>query len=54
VHGIDYVETFAPIKNMDSIHLALSIVVTKGWEVHQMDVKNAFLNDDLYEEMYME
>jgi hypothetical protein len=39
---------------MDSIHLELSIATTKGWEVHQMDVKNAFLHDDLSEEIYME
>ena len=54
VHGIDYDETFAPVENMDSIHLPLSIVVAKGWEVHQMDVKNAFLHGDLSEDIYME
>jgi hypothetical protein len=54
VHGIDYDETFSPVVNMDSIHLALAIVTTKGWEVHQMNVKNAFLHNDLSEEIYME
>jgi hypothetical protein len=39
---------------MDFIHLALAITVAKGWEVHQMDVKNAFLHGDLSEEIYME
>jgi hypothetical protein len=39
---------------MDSIRLALSIATTKGWEVHQMDVKNAFLHGDISEEIYME
>jgi hypothetical protein len=39
---------------MDSIRLTLAIVATKGWEVHQMDVKNAFLHGDLSEEIYME
>jgi len=39
---------------MDSIHFPLSIAVAKGWEVHHMDVKNAFLHDDLSEEIYME
>jgi hypothetical protein len=34
--------------------LTLAIVVAKGWEVHQMDMKNAFLHGDLYEEIYME
>jgi hypothetical protein len=54
VHGIDYDETFAPVANMDSIRLALSIAATKGWEVHHMDVKNAFLHSDLSEDIYME
>jgi hypothetical protein len=49
VHGIDYDETFAPVAKMDSIRLALAIATTKGWEVHQMDVKNAFLLGDLSE-----
>jgi hypothetical protein len=54
VHGIDYDETFALVVKMDSIRLALSIVATKGWEVHQMDVKNAFLHGGLSKEIYME
>jgi hypothetical protein len=43
VYGIDYDDTFAPVVNMDSILLALSIKAANGREVHQMDVKNAFL-----------
>eukprot|EP00253_Pinus_taeda_P011265 PITA_11265 len=39
---------------MDSICLTLAIAVAQGWEVHQMDVKNAFLHGDLSEEIYME
>jgi hypothetical protein len=54
IHGIDYDETFAPVENMDSIHLVLAIATTKGWEVHQMDVKNDFLHGDISEEIYME
>eukprot|EP00253_Pinus_taeda_P024645 PITA_24645 len=54
VHGIDYDETFAPVAKMDSIRLTLAIASTQGWEVHQMDVKNAFLHRDLLEEIYME
>jgi hypothetical protein len=33
-HGIDYDETFTLVANMDSIRLALAIVVAKGWEFH--------------------
>eukprot|EP00253_Pinus_taeda_P030191 PITA_30191 len=39
---------------MDSIRLTLAIAATQGWEVHQMDVKNAFFHGDLLEEIYME
>eukprot|EP00253_Pinus_taeda_P005472 PITA_05472 len=39
---------------MDSICLTLSITAAHGWEVHQMDVKNSFLHEDLPEEIYME
>jgi hypothetical protein len=39
---------------MDSIQLALAIATSKGWEFHQMDMKNAFLHSDLSEEIYME
>jgi hypothetical protein len=39
---------------MDSIFLVLAIAATKVWEVHQMDVKNDFLHDDISEDIYME
>jgi hypothetical protein len=39
---------------MDSIQLELAILESKGWEFHQMDMKNAFLHGDLSEEIYME
>jgi hypothetical protein len=54
VHGIDYDETFTPVAKMDSICLSLAIAGDKGWEVHQMDAKNAFIHGDLSEEIYME
>ena len=54
VPGIVYTETFAPVSKMNSIHLTLAITAAQGWVVHQMDVKSAFLNGDLHEEIYME
>ena len=54
VEGIDYTETFAPVAKMNSIRLVLSLAASYKWEVHQMDVKSAFLHGDLHEEIYME
>eukprot|EP00253_Pinus_taeda_P003684 PITA_03684 len=51
--GIDYEETFAPTAKWNTIHLTLALAAQKGWKVHQMDVKSAFLNRDLQEDVYM-
>jgi hypothetical protein len=39
---------------MNSIRLGLALATSHKWEVHQMDVKSAFLHGDLQEDMYME
>jgi hypothetical protein len=54
IHRIDYDETFSPISKMESIRLVLAIAATKGWEVHQMNVKSVFLHGDISEEIFME
>ena len=42
--GIDYEETFAPIARYTSIRLVLAMATVMKWNIHQMDVKTAFLN----------
>ena len=54
VHGVDYTETFAPVAKMDSIRLILALASSKGWQLHNMDVKSAFLHGEIQEEIYMQ
>ena len=51
--GIDYNETFAPVAKYTSIRAFLSIAAIEDMEVHQLDVKTAYLNGTLEEEIYM-
>ena len=52
--GIDYNETFAPVAKFNSIRTLIALAAEHDLELHQMDVKTAFLNGHLDEEIYME
>jgi hypothetical protein len=53
-YGIDYEENYSPVTKMKNIRAIIAMATTKGWLLHQMDVKNVFLHGNLHEEMHME
>ena len=54
IAGVDYQETFSPVVRLATIRALLVFVVNNNLIIHQMDVKTAFLNGDLAEDIYME
>lgn len=52
--GVDYFDTYAPVARISSIRTLIAISAIKGLHIHQMDVKTAFLNGYLNDEVYME
>ena len=53
-YKIDYEETFTLVAHISSVHGLLAVAAASKWDIFQMDVKNAFLNGDLSEEVYMQ
>ncbi|OBZ79951.1 Retrovirus-related Pol polyprotein from transposon TNT 1-94 [Grifola frondosa] len=53
VEGVDYTDTFAPVTKFASIRALLALAAKLDLEIHQMDVKSAFLNGNLDEEIFM-
>ena len=54
MEGIDFDETFAPVARLESIRILLPIASHLNFKLYQMDVKSAFLNGMLQEEVYVE
>ena len=53
IHGVDYEETFSPVAMLKSIRILLAITAYYDYEIWKMDVKTAFLNMNLQEDVYM-
>jgi hypothetical protein len=49
---VDYNETFSPVVKPATVRTVLTLAVSRGWPVHQLDIKNAFLHGTLYGTVY--
>jgi hypothetical protein len=54
VEGLDFDETYAPVARLESIHILLAYATYHDFKLYQMDVKSAFLNGPIKEEVYVE
>ena len=54
IYGFNYYDTFSPVAKMASIRLLFSMDAMRSWPLYQLDIKDAFLDGDLAEEVYME
>ena len=50
-YGMDYSDTFSPVAEMTFVRLFISLAATYNLDLHQLDIKNVFLHDDLQEEV---
>ena len=51
--GIVFEDTFAPVEKLNTIGILVALATAHKWKIHQLDVKSAFLNGDLKEEVYL-
>ena len=54
IHRIDYANTFVPVTKFATIHALLALTAKYNLKIHQMNMKSAFLNGELDEEMFLE
>ena len=53
-YDVDYFDTFSLVAKLTSVRLFISLAASYEWDLHQLDIENAFLHGDLPEEIYME
>jgi hypothetical protein len=51
--GVDYGETYNPVIMPTMVHLVLSLAISEGWLIHQIDIQNTFFHGNLSEDIYM-
>lgn len=51
--GVDFEESFAPVTRLETVRLLLALAAQNSWEVHHLDVKTAFLDGEIKEEVYV-
>jgi hypothetical protein len=52
--GVDFHETFAPVARLETMRALISLESQNGWLLYQLDVKSAFLNGEVKEEVYVD
>jgi hypothetical protein len=53
MYGVDFQDTFAPVARLSSIRMVFALAASENWELHQMDVKSAYLNSPIDANVYM-
>jgi hypothetical protein len=53
IPGMDFTDTFSPVVRLETIRVLFALAINMNWEIRQMDVKGAYLNGTLKEEIYM-
>lgn len=52
-YGVDFDEIYAPVTRLETVRMLLALAAMNFWQVHHMDVKTAFLNGEIFEEVYV-
>jgi hypothetical protein len=53
-YSIDYEEVFAPVARLDTVRLLITLAAHHNWKIYQLELKSAFLNGILEEEIYVQ